>query len=100
MKNLVEVVREMQKNLILAPLQLLVQPQPSTHIGSAISLLNMYTDLTSKECLAIANFFAEHENQEIIFYSLDEVTRPKWLEEKRVLCGSTPRASQNHMTML
>lgn len=100
MKNLVEVVREMQKNLVLASPQPPVQPQPSTHVGRAISLLNMYTDLTSKERLAIANFLAEHENQAIIFYSLDEVTRLEWLEEKRVLCGGAPRASQNNMTML
>ncbi|KAG2347326.1 hypothetical protein BDR05DRAFT_996462 [Suillus weaverae] len=81
MKNLVEVVREMQKNLVLVPPQ--PQPQPSsTHVGSAISLLNKCANLTSKEHLAIANFLAEHENQAIIFYSLDEVTRLEWLEEK------------------
>lgn len=93
MKSLVEVVREMQKNLVLAPVLPLVQPQPSTHVGSAISLLNKYTNLTSKERLGIANFLAEHENQAIIFYSLDEVTRLEWLEEKRVLCGGAPRQS-------
>ncbi|KAG1746877.1 hypothetical protein EDB19DRAFT_1905704 [Suillus lakei] len=78
MKSLIEVVCEMQKNLVLAP----VQPQPSTHVGSAISLLNKYTNLTSKERLGIANFLGEHKTQAIIFYLLDEVTRLEWLEEK------------------
>lgn len=103
MKNLVEVVREMQKNFTLAP-PLLPMPQPvqpGTHVGSAIALLNKCTNLTSKERLAIANFLAEHENQAIIFYSLDEATRLEWLEEKRVLCGGAPRQasadSQEHM---
>ncbi|KAG2109810.1 hypothetical protein DEU56DRAFT_920272 [Suillus clintonianus] len=94
MKNLVEVVREMQKNLVLAPPPPPLPPvqlQPSTHVGSAISLLNKYTDLTSKERLAIANFLAGNENQAITFYSLDEATRLEWLEEKRVLCGGVPR---------
>ncbi|KAG1744742.1 hypothetical protein EDB19DRAFT_1906458 [Suillus lakei] len=89
MKSLVEVVCEMQKNLVLAP----VQPQPSTHVGSAISLLNKYTNLTSKECLGIANFLGEHKTQAIIFYSLDEVTRLEWLEEKQMLCGGAPQQS-------
>lgn len=92
MKSLIEVVREMQKTLVLAPALPPVQPQPqpSTHVGSTISLLNKYTDLTSKEHLGIANFLAEHKNQAIIFYSLDEVTRLEWLEEKWVLCGGAP----------
>lgn len=103
MKNLVEVVREMQKNFTLAP-PLLPIPQPvqtSTHVGNAISLLNKCTNLTSKERLSIANFLGEHENQAIIFYSLDEATRLEWLEEKRVLCGGAPHRvsadSQDHM---
>ncbi|KAG2355311.1 hypothetical protein BDR07DRAFT_1381594 [Suillus spraguei] len=79
MKSLIEVVPEMQKSLVLVP-QLPVQP--STHVGRAVSLLNTCVELTSKERLAIANFLAEHENQAIIFYSLDEVTRAEWLEEK------------------
>ncbi|KAG0702419.1 hypothetical protein DFH29DRAFT_999373 [Suillus ampliporus] len=98
MKSLIKVVCEMQKNLMLAP-----PPQPSTHVGSAISLLNKCTNLTSKERLAIANFLAEHENQAIIFYSLDEVTRLEWLEEKRVLCGGAPWQSvdsQEYMIVL
>ncbi|KAG2357626.1 hypothetical protein BDR07DRAFT_1379979 [Suillus spraguei] len=81
MKNLVEVVREMQKSLMLAPPPL-VLAQPGTHIGNTIFLLNKCTNITSKECLAIANFLAEHENQAIIFYSLDEAIRLEWLEEK------------------
>lgn len=82
MKSLIEVVHEMQKNLVLALVQPLVQPQPSTHVGSAVSLLNKYTNLMSKEHLGIANFLGEHETQAIIFYSLDEVTRLEWLEKK------------------
>ncbi|KAG1900884.1 uncharacterized protein F5891DRAFT_1187970 [Suillus fuscotomentosus] len=89
MKNLVEVVHEMQKNFTLAPPPLPMPQlvQPGTHVGSAIALLNKYTNLTSKERLSIANFLAEHENQAIIFYSLDEATRLEWLEEKRVTSG-------------
>ncbi|KAG2357846.1 hypothetical protein BDR07DRAFT_1379800 [Suillus spraguei] len=83
MKDLVGVVHKMNKNLALA------SQQPSTHVGRAIFLLNMYTNLTSKERLSIANFLAKHENQAIIFYSLDEVMRLKWLEEKHVLCGGS-----------
>ncbi|KAG2050459.1 hypothetical protein BDR06DRAFT_1023280 [Suillus hirtellus] len=103
MKNLVEVVCEMQKNFTLAPPLLPMQQlvQPGTHVGSTITLLNKYTNLTSKERLSIANFLAEHENQAIIFYSLDEATRLEWLEEKRVLCGGAPcqasADSQEHM---
>jgi hypothetical protein len=93
MESLVEVVREMQKNLVLALVLPLVRPQPSTHIGNAISLLNKYTNLMNKEHLGIANFIAEYENQAIIFYLLDEVMRLEWLEEKRVLCGGAPRQS-------
>ncbi|KAG2359037.1 hypothetical protein BDR07DRAFT_1488694 [Suillus spraguei] len=100
--NLVEVVHEMQKSLTLAPLPL-VLTQPGTHVGNAISQLNKCTNITSKECLAIANFLAEHENQAIIFYLLDEATRLEWLEEKRLLCGSAPQQapadSQDHMVV-
>ncbi|KAG2367235.1 hypothetical protein BDR07DRAFT_1479362 [Suillus spraguei] len=102
MKNLVEVVHEMQKSLMLAPPPL-VLAQPGTHVGNAISLLNKCTNITSKEHLAIANFLAEHENQAIIFYLLDEATRLEWLEEKRLLCGSAPwqppADSQDHMVV-
>jgi hypothetical protein len=87
MKGLIEVVCEMQQSFALAPP---VPIQLSTHIGNAVTLLNKYTELTSKEHLAIANYLAEHENQAIIFYLLDEVTRVEWLEEKRVLCGGEP----------
>jgi hypothetical protein len=103
MKNLVEVVWEMQKSFTLASLLLPIPQlvQSSTHVGNAVSLLNKCTNLTSKERLSIANFLGEHENQAIIFYSLDEATRLEWLEEKRVLCGGTPhRVSadlQDHM---
>jgi len=48
------------------------------------------SDFTSKEQLAITNYLGEHENQAIIFCSLDEATRLAWLEEKQLLCGGKP----------
>jgi hypothetical protein len=99
MRDLVVVVREMQKNFASSAPENLVlpqavqRPQPPSMAGlvQAISLLNQYTDFTSKERLAIANYLGEHENQAIIFCSLDEATRLAWLEEKRLLCGGEPR---------
>jgi len=78
------------RNLVLP--QAAQQPQPPSmaRLMQVISLLKQYTDFTSKELLAITNYPGEHENQAIIFCSLDEATRLAWLKEKRLLCGYKP----------
>ncbi|KAG1836262.1 hypothetical protein C8R48DRAFT_782988 [Suillus tomentosus] len=72
MKDLVTVVREMQKNLALsAPQQLQPPPQQVSMAGlvQAIALLNQYanSDLfeSVEEQLAIANYLADHESQAV-----------------------------------
>lgn len=95
MKDLVTVVREMQKNLGLsAPQQSQPPPQQVSMAGlvQAIALLNQYanSDLfqSVEEQLAIANYLADHESQAVLFCSLNEQTRRAWLEQKRrQLCG-------------